>query len=62
MIVIDTNVFVGACMGVGASAQVIRHCLSGKFTPAMGSALLMEYEDELQVGQNLFFMASQPAR
>jgi putative PIN family toxin of toxin-antitoxin system len=47
MIVIDTNVYVGACMGVDASAQVIRHCLSGKFTPAMGSALLMEYEDVL---------------
>jgi len=47
MIVVDTNVLVGACMGVGASAQVVEHCLTGKLTPAMGSALLMEYEDVL---------------
>lgn len=47
MIVVDTNVFVGACMGVGASAEVVRRCLCGQFTPAMGSALVLEYEDVL---------------
>lgn len=47
MIVVDTNVFVGACMGMGASAQVIAHCLSGKLVPVMGSALMLEYEDVL---------------
>ena len=45
MIVVDTNVFVGACMGVGASAQVIERCLRGQFAPAMGASLLAEYED-----------------
>lgn len=45
MIVIDTNVFVGACMGTGASARVIELCLLGHVTPAMGSALLLEFED-----------------
>lgn len=47
MIVIDTNVFVGACKGVGASARVIEHCLSGRLQPVMGSALMLEYEDVL---------------
>ncbi len=45
MIVVDTNVFVGACMGTGASAQVVELCLHGQLQPAMGSALLAEYED-----------------
>jgi putative PIN family toxin of toxin-antitoxin system len=45
MVVVDTNVFVGACMGTGASAQIVQHCLSGRLTPAMGSALMLEYED-----------------
>ena len=47
MIVVDTNVFVGACMGMGASAKIIEHCLTGQLVPAMGSALLLEYEDVL---------------
>lgn len=47
MVVIDTNVFVGACMGVGASARVVELCLTGKLEPAMGSALMTEYEDVL---------------
>jgi putative PIN family toxin of toxin-antitoxin system len=47
MIVLDTNVFVGACMGTGASAKLIELCIQGKLTPAMGSALLSEYEDVL---------------
>jgi len=45
MVVIDTNVFVGACMGTGASASVVSKCLNGELNPAMGSALLLEYED-----------------
>jgi predicted nucleic acid-binding protein len=32
-------------MGTGASATVIRKCLSGQLRPAMGSVLLLEYED-----------------
>jgi putative PIN family toxin of toxin-antitoxin system len=45
MIVLDTNVFVGACLGTGASAKLIALCIQGKMTPAMGSALFTEYED-----------------
>lgn len=45
MIVVDTNVFVGAYMGTGASAEVIRRCLTGLNISAMGSALFLEYED-----------------
>ncbi|MDR2155655.1 MAG: putative toxin-antitoxin system toxin component, PIN family [Burkholderiaceae bacterium] len=47
MIVVDTNVFVGACLGVGASARIIELCLQGPLRPIMGSALLFEYEDVL---------------
>ncbi len=46
-VVIDTNVFVGACLGAGASNEVIALCLRGEVTPLMGTALLAEYEDVL---------------
>ncbi|MFO1292355.1 MAG: PIN domain-containing protein [Rubrivivax sp.] len=45
--VIDTNVFVGACLGTGAALQVIAACLRGRALPVMGTALLAEYEDVL---------------
>lgn len=44
LIVLDTNVFVGACLGVGACHQVVKTCLQGLHTPLMGSTLLAEYE------------------
>jgi putative PIN family toxin of toxin-antitoxin system len=44
-VVIDTNVFIGACLGQGACSVVIAACLEGKLTPLMGVALLSEYED-----------------
>jgi putative PIN family toxin of toxin-antitoxin system len=46
-IVVDTNVFVGACLGAGASNRVVAHCLTGNFTPMIGNALFAEYEDVL---------------
>jgi len=46
-IVVDTNVFVGACLGAGASNEVIARCLRGEATPLMGAALPAEYEDVL---------------
>ena len=46
-IVVDTNVFIGACLGAGAANEVIASCLEGKFTPLMGHALFAEYEDVL---------------
>jgi putative PIN family toxin of toxin-antitoxin system len=47
MIVVDTNVFVGACLGTGASSRVVEACLTQRFKPLMGAALLAEYEDVL---------------
>jgi uncharacterized protein len=47
LIVADTNVFVGACLGKGPSAQVVEGCLNGRFITLMGAALLAEYEDVL---------------
>lgn len=47
MIVVDTNVFAGACMGVGAAAKVIELCITTTVQPVMGSALMLEYEDVL---------------
>jgi putative PIN family toxin of toxin-antitoxin system len=47
MILIDTNVFVGACMDAGASAALVELCLRGQVQPVMGASLLAEYEDVL---------------
>ena len=47
MIVIDTNVFVGACLGTGAANRVVEACVRQRFQPLMGAALLAEYEDVL---------------
>lgn len=55
-IVVDTNVFVGACLGAGASNEVIARCLRGEATPLMGTALLAEYEDVL--GRDALFERS----
>lgn len=46
-VVIDTNVFLGACMGVGASNAVVRACLEHRLVPLMGVALLTEFEATL---------------
>lgn len=47
LIVVDTNVFVSACLGQGASSTVIAGCLQGRFVPLMSAALLGEHEDVL---------------
>ena len=44
-VVVDTNIFLGACLGSGAANQVIAACLRGECTPLMGTALFAEYED-----------------
>lgn len=46
-VVIDTNVFIGACLGRGAANAALVACLHGRCTPLMGSTLLAEYEDVL---------------
>ena len=45
--VVDTNIFVGACLGTGASNAVLAACLRQAFVPLMGRALFSEYEDVL---------------
>jgi putative PIN family toxin of toxin-antitoxin system len=47
-IVVDTNVFAGACIGRGPASQVIEACLAGKLIPLMSTALYLEYEDVLE--------------
>ncbi len=42
--VIDTNIFIGACLGMGAPNRVIAAALQNAFTPVMGVALFTEYE------------------
>ncbi len=46
-VIIDTNIFIGACLGQGASRHVIAACIEGPLKPLMGVALLKEYEDVL---------------
>jgi putative PIN family toxin of toxin-antitoxin system len=45
IIVVDTNIFVGACMGTGACSEIIASCLRTNHTPLMGAALFAEYSD-----------------
>ena len=45
--VIDTNIFVGACLGQGASHRIAAACLRGECLPLMSAALFAEYEDVL---------------
>ena len=60
IIIVDTNIFVGACMGVGACNTVIATCLQGRHTPLMGTALLAEYEDVL--GRDALFVGCRLTR
>lgn len=48
--VVDTDVFIGACLGTGAASRVVAACLTGRCQPLMGVALLAEYEDVLGRG------------
>ncbi|QTR51482.1 putative toxin-antitoxin system toxin component, PIN family [Candidatus Thiothrix anitrata] len=46
-IILDTNIFLGACIGQGSANKLVMRCLQGDFVPLMGAALLAEYEDIL---------------
>lgn len=46
-VVIDTDVYVAALLGVGAANAVVSACLDGRLFPLMGAALFAEYEDVL---------------
>jgi putative PIN family toxin of toxin-antitoxin system len=54
--VIDTNIFVGACIGIGACNAVVRGCLQHRVAPLMGAALLAEFESVL--GRDDLFVKS----
>ena len=56
IIVVDTNVFVSACLGQGASSHVVSACLKGAHIPLMGAALFAELEDVL--GRSVLFRNS----
>ncbi|MGL4621194.1 putative toxin-antitoxin system toxin component, PIN family [Chroococcidiopsis sp.] len=44
-IVIDTSVFISALISSqGASRELLKQCLQGKYQPLMGNALFCEYE------------------
>ncbi|MEH6998863.1 MAG: putative toxin-antitoxin system toxin component, PIN family [Limnobacter sp.] len=44
IVVIDTNVFISACLGNGDSTRVIEAVLLEKIHPLIGTALINEYE------------------
>ena len=46
-VVIDTNIFLSACLSAGAANKVLEVCLEGKCLPLLGAALFTEYEDIL---------------
>ena len=47
VLVIDTNVLVGALLGggVGSARRVVAECLRGNYQPVVGAALYREYEE-----------------
>lgn len=49
LIVVDTNVLVSAFLGPGgASREVLRRALGGRYRPLIGAALFAEYEAVLE--------------
>ena len=49
LIVVDTNVLVSAFLGPGgASREVLRRALAGRYRPLIGAALFAEYESVLE--------------
>ncbi|MEQ1536815.1 MAG: putative toxin-antitoxin system toxin component, PIN family [Burkholderiaceae bacterium] len=45
--VLDTNVFVGACLGTGATNRILALAIDGTIDTVMGEALFSEHEDVL---------------
>jgi putative PIN family toxin of toxin-antitoxin system len=60
IVVLDTNIFVGACLGTGACHRMLASCLRGEHRPLIGAALLAEYEDVL--GREQIFRRSRLSR
>jgi putative PIN family toxin of toxin-antitoxin system len=45
--ILDTNIFVGACLSTGAANRVLAMVIDGKIRAVMGEALFSEHEDVL---------------
>lgn len=62
-VVVDTSVMISALIGKrGASREVIRRCLTGKYQPLISNPLFQEYEDvssRKQVRDNCPFSAGE---
>ena len=59
-VVIDTNVFVAGLRSAGgASREVLRRALTGRFQPLFGNALWLEYQDLL--GRQVWGESTTPA-
>ncbi|MDB5932264.1 MAG: uncharacterized protein JWR60_3971 [Polaromonas sp.] len=52
-VVLDTDIFIGACLGAGAANQTLAAGLKGLYLPLMGSALFLDHEAVL--GRELLF-------
>lgn len=62
IIVVDTSVFVSALLSAsGASREIIRRCLQGRYAPCMSLALFAEYRDLLG-REELFAACPLPAK
>ena len=46
-VVLDTNIFIGACLGVGPARKVVEACLHGGLSPLMSQTLINEIESVL---------------
>ena len=45
--ILDTNIFIGACLGTGAAHRVLALAIDGAIHAVMGAALFSEHEDVL---------------
>ena len=59
-VVLDTNIFIGACLGIGASNQALAASLQGLYSPLMSSALFLEHEAVL--GRDALFASCRLTR
>ncbi len=49
--VLDTNIFVGACLGAGAAHRILALAIDGTILAVMGAALFSEHEDVLALSE-----------
>ena len=47
-IVVDINIFGGACLGTGAASRMVAGRVVGQYTPLTGATHMAEYEDVMR--------------